>query len=149
LHVQVPPPRYQCLLTYLFTWCLVSNGRGGASQELSFSGMSSAPVVFARTIILRPAHPVVLSCLYCCWKFSLLATALTLSGILFQLSTTLSPKKFCLSMRPFAFSGSEGFAASRSYPICCHVKPLGRIQPTSSVVYFVEHGHVCLVPTLL
>jgi hypothetical protein len=64
--------------------------------------MSSAPIVFARALSFTPAHLVALSCLYCCWNCSLFATALTLSGILFQLSTTLTLKKFLLiSMGPW------------------------------------------------
>ncbi len=61
MHVQVTGTgtNVNGLLTYLFTWCKVSNGPGRASQESSFSGICSAPVVFARTINLRPANHLV------------------------------------------------------------------------------------------
>jgi hypothetical protein len=105
---------FTCLLVYLFTfylftWCVVSNGPGRASQETSFYGMSSVSVVFARTIIFKACSSGCSQLLIFRWIFTLLATALTLSGILIQLSTTLTLEKFRLiSMRPAAFSGCEG-----------------------------------------
>ncbi len=91
--------------------------------------MSSAPVVFARTIILKPAHLVALSCLYC----SLLVTALTCQG-LYSSYPPPSPDLHvpCRILRLWGFSCCKSLSSSQ--PICCHVKPLRRIQPTSSVI---------------
>ncbi len=50
-------------------------------------------------MVRKPAHLVALSCLYICWKVPLFVTPLILLGITgtFQLSTTLTLKKFLLS----------------------------------------------------
>jgi hypothetical protein len=77
--------------------------------------MGSARIVLARArLSITPAHLFALSCLYFCWNCSFFATALTLSGILFQLSTTLTLKKFRLiSKRPWRNLRLRGLAALR------------------------------------
>jgi hypothetical protein len=95
-------PDPDAYLGYLFTQCVVSNYVGRASQETSFSAMYSASFLFTHAVLFRPAHLVAHSCLYFSWNFSLFAIALTSLGIAFQLSVTLTLKKFILSfMRPY------------------------------------------------
>ena len=135
-------------ITYLFTWSVVPNGPGRASQGTSAPGQS-------RTLFLvsSSSHQALcscaLSCLYRARKRVVLSMFFSSAGIAFHFPITKIVKKFLRTSRRLVFTTMFRGPAAQQEAHAQHLEPDPWSQAALPVHYLVYHGHICLMPSLL